>query len=115
MSHSSDPDQPARRRTTAVVVLAVLLAVVGGVLSITPTTGTTSAWAEPSLELPVLAPDEAVAAPVARPSATHRVTTGTGSRAPTPADSRPRRATAWQAAPTTVGEAPPPGRSPPLA
>ena len=59
MSHSSDTDQPARRRTTVVVVLAVLLAVVGGVLSITPTTGSASAWADPPLELAVAAPDEA--------------------------------------------------------
>ncbi|MET0460514.1 MAG: hypothetical protein ABW195_14780 [Ilumatobacteraceae bacterium] len=115
MSHSSDPDQPARRRTTAVVVLAVLLAVVGGVLSITPTTGTASAWAEPPLELPVPAPDEAVAPPVARPAAAHRVTAETGSEAPTPADARPQRTTARQAASTTVGDAPPPGRSPPPA
>jgi hypothetical protein len=115
MSHSSDPDQPARRRTTAVLVLALLMAVVGGVLSITPSTGTASAWADPPLELSVTGPDEAVRPLVARASPSRRVVVGPRSDAPAPGAPPRRLTTARQAASTIDGDAPPPGRSPPRA
>ena len=111
MSHSSDPDQPARRRTTVVVVLALLMAIAGGVLSITPTTGTVSAWADPPLELVVTAPDEA-ARPVATPSA-RRVGFEAAAERPVALTARFPRAATRPTTTTTAGDAPPPGRSPP--
>ena len=112
MSHSSDPDQPARRRTTVVVVLAVLMAIVGGVFSITPTTGTVSAWADPPLELAITAPDEA-ARPVAQRRSARRVARVAASPRPAPVTARFPRATAQRAMTTSAGTDPPPGRSPP--
>jgi len=112
MSHSSDPDQPARRRTTVVVVLAVLMAIVGGVLSITPTTGTVSAWADPPLELAVTSPDEAVR-PAAPRWAARPVEHPAGSVLPARPAARLRPATTQHPATATASDAPPPGRSPP--
>jgi len=112
MSHSSDPDQPARRRTTVVVVLAVLMAIVGGVFSITPTTGTVSAWADPPLELAVTSPDD-VARPAAPRWSAPEVGQESGSVVSTAPAPRLRPAAAQRAVTAAAGEDPPPGRSPP--
>ena len=93
------------------MVFAVLMAIVGGVLSITPTTGAASAWADPPLELSVTTHDEAVN--VAAPRWSAPEVGEAGSALPAPSAPRPRGAPASGALTTTAGDDPPPGRSPP--